>query len=199
MRRPVVRLRIIAGEYRGQRLLYDGDPRIRPMKDRLREAVFNILGSAVREKLVLDLFAGTGALGLEALSRGAAWATCVEIYRPAAQLVRRNITLLGVQDKASVVEGDIFKLVHIAPADLLGQTSEKQASWLVFCSPPYEFYVRRCAEMISLIATLVQMSPSGSIFVVEADARFDFRQLPQPDAWDVRAYRPAKIGVFHKP
>jgi len=198
-RQPCVRPRIIGGAYRGRRLFYDGNPRIRPMKDRIREAVFDILGSAVEGTYVLDLFAGTGALGLEALSRGAAQAVFIEVYRPAAELVRQNIALLGVQNKARVKEGDVFKIVGFTPAALFGAAQDQISPWLVFCSPPYEFYVKRCSEMLSLISTLVQRAPKESIFVVEADMRFDFRQLPKPDAWNARTYRPARIGIFHKP
>src|SRR5262245_47435808 len=70
--------RIIGGTLRGRKLLFAGDARTRPMKDRVREALFNLLADAVRGKHAIDLFAGTGALGLEAISRGASGATLVE-------------------------------------------------------------------------------------------------------------------------
>ena len=73
-----VGVRIIAGQFRGRKLLYAVDPRTRPMKDRVRQALFNRLGPAVQGKVAIDLFAGTGALGFEALSRGAARAVLVE-------------------------------------------------------------------------------------------------------------------------
>ena len=68
-------LRIVGGKFRGRKLLYAGDDRVRPMKERVREAVFNLLGPAAKKKHAIDLFAGSGALGLEAISRGAAGAT----------------------------------------------------------------------------------------------------------------------------
>ena len=80
-------LRIIGGRFRGRKLAYSGDPRTRPMKDRVREALFNLLGRAVEGKTAIDLFAGTGALAFEALSRGAARAVAIELHRPTARLI----------------------------------------------------------------------------------------------------------------
>src|SRR5262249_42961688 len=79
-------VRIIGGEYRGRKLQYSGDIRTRPMKDRVREALFNLIGPNVRGMHAIDLFAGTGALGLEAISRGAAGATFIERHYPTAEL-----------------------------------------------------------------------------------------------------------------
>src|SRR5271154_4383856 len=91
----VAGLRIIGGRFRGRKLEYSGDPRTRPMKDRVREALFNLLSTAVKGKVAIDLFAGTGALGLEALSRGAARAVFIERHRPTAQTIGRNAAALG--------------------------------------------------------------------------------------------------------
>jgi 16S rRNA (guanine966-N2)-methyltransferase len=67
--------------------------------------------------------------------------------------------------------------------------------WLVFCSPPYAFYVERNEEMLELIGGLLRAAPAESIFVVEADDRFDFQTLPVPAAWKVRSYPPAVVGI----
>ena len=106
--RPVVGLRIIGGQFRGRRLHYSGDLRTRPMKDRLREAIFNLIGPAIRGKHALDLFAGTGALALEAISRGAERATLIEQHNPTANVIRQNIAELGVEEQAEVVVGNMF-------------------------------------------------------------------------------------------
>src|SRR5947207_6491605 len=81
---PIVGLRIIGGSLRGRKISYSGEVRTRPMKDRVREAVFNLLGAQVAGTQAIDLFAGTGALGLEALSRGAAQATFIDRHLPTA-------------------------------------------------------------------------------------------------------------------
>ena len=72
------------------------------------------------------------------------------------------------------------------------------APWLVFCSPPYEFYVARKDDMLQLLNHLIQMSPPDSLFAVESDNRFDFRELPAADQWDIRPYPPAILGIWEK-
>lgn len=190
-RRPVG-LRIIGGRFRGRRLSYSGQWSVRPMKDRLREAVFDLLGPAVEQKQVIDLFAGTGALGLEALSRGAARALFIEQHHPTAEVLRQNIAALGVLSQAEVFVGNAF----LTP---LWQGRLGPQPWLVFCSPPYAYYVERASAMRQLLHGLWEQAPPTSLFVVESDARFDPRQLPEPQAWDVRHYRPAQIAVGEKP
>jgi 16S rRNA (guanine(966)-N(2))-methyltransferase RsmD len=187
---PVVGLRIIGGSLRGRKLRYSGDVRTRPMKDRVREAVFNLLGPAVAGSHAIDLFAGTGALGLEAISRGAARATFIERHLPTAKLIEQNIASLGVGDRTEVIFGDAFawSAAYRPPAG--------SPPLVVFCSPPYDFYVDRQQEMLDLIAGWVKSAPTGSQIVVEADERFDFWLLEQPDAWDVRRYPPAIVGVL---
>jgi 16S rRNA (guanine966-N2)-methyltransferase len=184
----VVGLRIVGGRFRGRKLLYSGDFRTRPMKDRLREAVFNLIGPDVAGKHAVDLFGGTGALGLEALSRGAARATFIEQHHPTADLIGRNAAELGLRDCCSVVPGNVFLWFRRRPD--LGTDP-----WLVFCSPPYDFYVERCEEMLTLIGGLIRAAPPGSAFMVEADERFDFGLLPAPEEWDVRSYPPAVVGM----
>jgi 16S rRNA (guanine966-N2)-methyltransferase len=217
-------LRIIGGQYRGRRLHYSGDLRTRPMKDRLREAIFNLIGPAIQGKHALDLFAGTGALALEALSRGAERATLIEQHHPTADVIRQNAAVLGVEPQTEIVAGDVFvwfqrrfargSRVHAGPglADTASRFPHAQPEvsatnadmppamrpWVVFCSPPYDFYLDRPDEMRELIAGLMRAAPVESIFVVEADARFDFQTLPDPPAWDIRPYPPAVVGIFRK-
>ncbi len=105
--RPVG-VRIIGGRFRGRKLEYSGDLRTRPMKDRVREALFNLLGHAVEGKIAIDLFAGTGALALEALSRGASRAVLIERHRPTAQTIHRNATTLGVEAIVNITPSDTF-------------------------------------------------------------------------------------------
>ena len=73
------------------------------------------------------------------------------------------------------------------------------APWVVFCSPPYEFYVARKNDMLDMLNHLIQKSPPNSVFAVEFDNRFDCQELPEADQWDVRAYAPAILGIWEKP
>jgi len=158
------------------------------MKQRVREAMFNLLGPAVEGTHAIDLFAGTGALGLEALSRGAVRATLFEQHFPTAEIIRQNVTALDVADRTRIVTGDVF-LWQRRGLDLGADP------WCVFCSPPYDFYVERTDEILELIAGLIQSAPPESIFIVESDDRFDFGILPDAENWDVRVYPPAVVGL----
>jgi 16S rRNA (guanine966-N2)-methyltransferase len=125
-------MRIVAGRFRGKTLLSPGDASIRPTADRVREAVFNIIASRLGPRLdgrrVLDLFAGTGALGLEALSRGAARAVFVDNGAEARGLIRDQIEAFGVAGIAKLLRRDATDL---GPAGSFGEFD------LVFLDPPY--------------------------------------------------------------
>lgn len=184
-------LRIIGGRFRGRKLRYSGDRRVRPMKDRVREAVFNLLGPAIRGKHAFDLFAGTGALGLEALSRGAVRATFIEQHRPTAAIVEENAATLGASGDCELVVADTFRwLQRFEPP--------RDAPWAVFCSPPYELFVSQREAMLALLARLMELAPAESLFAVESDARFDPALLPEAEAWDVRRYPPAVVAIYEK-
>lgn len=164
------------------------------MKDRTREAVFNLVGPAVKQKHAIDLFAGTGALGIEAISRGAARATLIERHFPTARMIRDSIRTLGIESVAEVVSADTFVWARRISN---GSIAVGDEPWLVFCSPPFDFYVERADEMLQLIRTMTELAPPGSLAVVEADERFDVALLPHPDRWDVRQYAPAVVALLH--
>jgi 16S rRNA (guanine966-N2)-methyltransferase len=190
-------VRIIGGTFRGRRLQYHGDPLVRPMKHRTRESLFNLVSTECEGSHAIDLFAGTGALGLEALSRGAVSATLIEKHVPSAKIVEANIRSLGVEGRATLLVTSAFLW---AKRDLADAASSK-IPWLVFCSPPYAFFHERQAEMLELITRIRDHAPPGSILLVEADDPFDFELLrgdissEEYQAWDVRSYPPAVIGV----
>ena len=113
--------RIIGGTMRGRRLEFSPDPRTRPMKDRVRETLFDLVGTRVKGAIALDLFAGSGAIGFEALSRGASRAVFVERHFPTADALRRSAKALEVTDRADVRSGDVLlwaKKLPTAPAPL---------------------------------------------------------------------------------
>jgi len=161
------------------------------MKERVREAAFNLIGPAVKGKHAIDLFAGTGALGLEALSRGAARATFIERHFPTSRVIEQNIATLEIGGQSEVVAANVFLWVR-RQQDWMELTDH---AWLVLCSPPYDFYADCADEMLELIHSLYERAPQGSLFMVEADARFDFGHLADLGEWDVRTYPPAVIGI----
>lgn len=174
---------------RGRKLQYSGRRDTRPMKQRVREAIFNLVGPGIKGLHAIDLFAGTGAIGLEALSRGAASATLVECHIPTARLIQQNVDHLAVADRTTVVTGNAFVWLRQQPA-------LPTIPWAVFLSPPYDFFVEREAEMLDTVQRFLELVPTGSMLVVEADRRFDFEQLPHRDRWDVRSYPPAMVGIL---
>ena len=124
-------MRVIAGTAGGRRLVTPRRADVRPTSDRVREAVFSSLASmdAVTDTRVVDLFAGSGALGIEALSRGAAWATFVDDERSAVEAVRTNLEATGLADRATVVTDDATRFLAATP-----QTFD-----VAFADPPYAF------------------------------------------------------------
>jgi 16S rRNA (guanine966-N2)-methyltransferase len=158
------------------------------MKDRVREAVFNLIGPAIKGKIAIDLFAGTGALGLEAISRGAESAVFIERHVPSARLIETNAQNLGIPEKAGVFAVDsFFWLRH----DWRPGTEPL----VVFCSPPYDFYVSEIERMWEMLEDLAKRAPPTSILVVEADERFDMNTLPARAQWRIREYYPAVVAV----
>jgi 16S rRNA (guanine966-N2)-methyltransferase len=162
----------------------------------------------------IDLFAGTGALGLEALSRGAAKATFLERHLPTAKLIERNIEALKIGPAADVVFADAFHWSAgfrpeagrlSKPATTSGSMPQLPLTehsdhmpLTVFCSPPFDFYVERREQMLELIGRWVKLAPAESQIVVEADERFEMGSLPEAESWDVREYLPAVVAVLRK-
>lgn len=160
-------MRVVAGSARGRRLKSPRGDAIRPTSDRVRESVFNMLESRglVAGAVAIDLFAGTGALGIEALSRGAAAATFVDADAKAIGLVAENLDLTGLADRATVVRADALAFVRAGRA--AGAT-------LVFADPPYSF--EAWADLLAGV--------TNGVLVAESD-----RELTFPEAWEVLAAR----------
>ncbi|QTA90687.1 16S rRNA (guanine(966)-N(2))-methyltransferase RsmD [Desulfonema magnum] len=124
-------MRIISGELKGRKLHSVRGMAIRPTADRVRESLFNILSSHVREAVVLDLFAGTGAFGIEALSRGAAFAVFIDKHKSALSTVARNIRSCGLENRTKTIKWDIQKNLNCI------KLTSFSAFNLVFMDPPY--------------------------------------------------------------
>ncbi len=152
-------MRVIAGRYGGRRLTAPPGTDTRPTSDRVREALFSILGARVAGARVLDLFAGSGALGIEALSRGAAEATFVDAAPAAIRAIRANLAALGAE--AQVVRGDALAALRTA------REAARQYD-LVFLDPPYRHAGRLAPGLSRGIEGL--LAPGGSV-VSESDRR----------------------------
>ncbi|MEJ5255777.1 MAG: 16S rRNA (guanine(966)-N(2))-methyltransferase RsmD [Acidimicrobiales bacterium] len=160
-------MRVVAGSARGRRLVVPAGRDVRPTSDRVREAVFNALHSlgAIEGARVLDLFAGSGALAIEALSRGARQAVLVERDRRAREAIGQNLSATGFAGQAEVVAGDAESYLARAP----GRFD------LVLADPPYVY-----DGWPSLLAAIAGVLDPGGVVVVESD-----REVPLPPGWDV--------------
>ena len=152
-------MRVVAGLYRGRRLVAPPGDATRPTSDRVRESLFSVLGPSVEGARVLDLFAGSGALGIEALSRGAAAAVFVDRAPAAIKAVRANLHALGI-------EADVRRLE--ARLALRAASARSEAYDLIFLDPPY----RRAAELgRALSEALPAVLAPGARVVTESDRR----------------------------
>lgn len=164
-------MRIVAGELGGRRIVAPDGTSTRPTTDRVREAIFNSLGSAgvIEGALVADLYAGSGAIGIEALSRGAEHCVFVERDRAARRALDENIDALGLRDRCRVLAGDALSLAPSLDVDI------------VFADPPYEF-----ADWTALLAAI-----PADLVVAESGG-----DLPASEGWTVtRAKRYGRTRV----
>ena len=154
-------MRIISGTSRGRRLATPKSQAIRPTSDRVKESIFNSLGSEVEGKTVLDLFAGTGNLGIEALSRGAKKALFVEKGRQALRLIQINLAQVGMEDRSEILPKDVSRAIGI-----LNQRGESFD--LILMDPPYE---KGLIQRTLLKLDSHRIYHEDSILIVEHDRR----------------------------
>jgi 16S rRNA (guanine966-N2)-methyltransferase len=175
-------MRVIAGTYGGRTLKAPRGANTRPTSDRVREALFSILGTRTQQARVLDLFAGSGALGLEALSRGAETVTFVDDDRAAIQVIKAN--LVALETDAQVRQTDALRFLGAASAD--GAQYD-----LIFLDPPY-----RLAERLAppLSEALPAVLAPGAVAVAESDRRAPLAlDLPLKDE---RRYGDTLIRIY---
>ncbi len=147
-------MRVISGSAKGIRLQAVPGSGTRPISDRVKEALFNILGDAVIESRILDLFAGTGSVGIEALSRGAEQAVFVEKNPRAVATIRANLQRTGLKARARVVQADVFKYL----------TDTAQRFDLVYVAPP-QYHGLWSRALLALDASHKWLDPDGLVIV----------------------------------
>jgi 16S rRNA (guanine(966)-N(2))-methyltransferase RsmD len=161
-------MRVIAGTYRSRQLKSLNTPKLRPTSDRLRETLFNILSPRISGAYFLDLFAGTGAIGIEALSRGAQEAVFVENHPPAAKLIRENLTSLGIKSGATVLQLDA-----LAALEKIQQRQKDPAFAydFIFLDPPYAA-AEQYLKVMDFLAAAPFVSPD-TIVIAEHTRKFE--------------------------
>jgi 16S rRNA (guanine966-N2)-methyltransferase len=155
-------IRIIAGTYRSRKLLSPPERITRPTKDRVREAIFSALGQHVYSAHILDLFAGSGVMGFEAISRGAQSAVINDLHESAMNVIRKNAEILQVGKEVTLSQSSFD--------ELLKQYAIKQQQFsVIFLDPPYQ--TKLLERAVSLIEEHHMLTPHG-IIVIESNAPF---------------------------
>lgn len=152
-------MRIIAGELKNRRLSVPKSASIRPSTGHLREALFNILGDWIQGKQVLDLYAGTGAIGFEALSRGASHCTFVEYDRLVISQLRHHIAQLGVEKSSTVVATDVLQSLRLLSLRRFD---------LIFVDPPYGQSLDTLLSLLQMCDRGELIAPHGRLFVEQS-------------------------------
>jgi 16S rRNA (guanine(966)-N(2))-methyltransferase RsmD len=173
-------MRIISGTSKGRKLVTPRSQSLRPTSDRVKESMFNILQDDLVGKVVLDLFAGTGNLGIEALSRGAKKTIFVEKGRQALRLIQRNLTQFGLEERSEILPKDANRAIGI-----LKQRGESFD--LILMDPPYE---KGLIKKTLMTLNSYQIYHKDSILVIEHDRREPLSTVM--DGWNL--IRQRRIG-----
>lgn len=177
-------MRVIAGKFKGRVLFSPKDQAVRPTTDRIKENVFNLLQTRVPDSEFLDLFGGSGAMTIEALSRGAAHAVIVDCDRESVKLIKKNFAAIGVGQEAQILETD-----YAAAAERL----KGRAFDLIFLDPPYraDFY----EDVLNAISSRSLLKEGGVVVFEHATDR----KLVLPKGWtakDERKYGSVTLSLL---
>lgn len=147
-------MRVIGGQYKGRRLATGVPAGVRPTSDRLREALYNLLGDSVRDTVWLDLFAGSGAVSIEALSRGARLVILNDHHPESVRLLKKNLKMCGIEEGFQVYQQDAFALLRMLNSPPLD---------FVFLDPPYDF--GRQAKLLTRLCALPSLRGETTVIL----------------------------------
>ncbi len=175
-----VQVRIVAGALRGRKLTCDISPELRPTPQMVREAMFSILGNAVPGRPFFDVFAGTGVIGLEALSRGAKSTDFVERDFRLSHEIDRHLKAFDFEDQGLVRRADAYRWAEHwqAPAEPVN----------VFLSPPFPDLQKRPEDLVTLLATLQRKLHPASVLVLQTERHSTLNDLPDLEHCEERGY-----------
>ena len=185
-------MRIAGGKWRGRNLRVPNGDAVRPTQDRVREALFSMLQFELADAKVLDLFAGSGSVGLEALSRGAAHATFVELAPRHLACLQANIAQVQAEACTSVVRGDVYAWLGTAAV------AEGQGFDVAYADPPYELGAARgYSRVLSLLAERNIVKPQG-LFAAEMKSHQEPDESPLWDLCRDRVYSQTRIAIYRR-
>lgn len=178
-------MRVISGEARGKKLYSLEGLTTRPTLDRVKEAIFNILQFKIKDTKILDLFSGSGAIAIEALSRGAKEAVLCDNSKEAIKIINKNLEITRQKDKATVINND-----YIAVLNKIGKENKKFD--IIFLDPPYEsdFIVKSLEKIIDL-----NLLDEDGIIIAETDSNFDKMLISRNTK--IKIYDERKYGIVN--
>lgn len=174
-------IRIVAGTLRGRKISCVVHEGMRPTPQMVREALFSILGNAVPGRVFYDVFAGTGIVGLESISRGATSARLIEKDPRLAMEIQKYALKFGVSSQAQVLRADSYLW-----AERWIPTANDPVN--LFLSPPFPDLTEKADEFLKLVQTLLDKAPDESVLTIQAEDGFPVEKLPDLKLWDVRSY-----------
>ncbi len=179
-------IRVIAGSAKGRRLKLVPGNTTRPVMDKVKEALFSILGQKIAGAAILDLFAGTGSVGIEALSRGARLAVFVEIDRLAVQTIQQNLDMTRLGDRATIRRADVFHLLRQPPP---------QRFDIIYVAPPQ--YRALWLQTLQALDDNPAWIPPGTLVIVQIDPSEELPvSLVHLEAYDQRRYGKTLLWFF---
>ena len=189
-------MRVISGIAKGRTLKSPGEA-TRPVTDRVKENLFNILGSRVQDANVLDLFAGAGSIGIEALSRGARHSTFVELDREALRAIYQNLELTGLTERAKVVKLDVFKFIRHSSPPLLDTGEGKGGGYdLIYIAPPQ--YKELWSETLKQLNGRGFLSDKGIVVAQIYPKEYHELELSEFVIYDQRTYGSTMLCFYRK-
>jgi 16S rRNA (guanine966-N2)-methyltransferase len=176
-------VRVVAGLYGGRKIETPEGKKTHPMGERVKNAMFNTIGEEIKAAKVLDAFAGSGALGIEAISRGAAQATFVERDRVAQKVIENNIKLLGIDDQAKIIKSSVASWINTYEGDFFD---------FIFVDPPYHDL------QLSTVSQLMGLLKPGALMVLSHPGRSESPTGASVVVVDNRSYGDAALTYFRK-
>jgi 16S rRNA (guanine(966)-N(2))-methyltransferase RsmD len=171
-------IRIISGTYRSRQLKIPSPSTTRPTKDRVREGIFSSINASIKDAYVVDVFAGSGAMGFEAISRGAAFCLFNDVEEKPYKVLKQNVALLKVEAVTEITKLDAFSF--------LKALQNKPKTNIIFLDPPYQY--RSLNQVVKTIEEMSLLANNG-IIVIESD---------HPFAFDITIYQKIKVYTYGK-
>ena len=182
-------VRIIAGELRGRRVDCMVNESLRPTPQRTREALFSILGGNLKGEFFVDVFAGTGVVGMEALSRHADRCWFIEKDPRLAVALEKQLKVFRIADRSVVSRLDAYRWAE--------SWQPSPGNWTVFLSPPFPDLTARSEAMLAMLASLQEILPPGGVLILQAEECPLLEQLPRQDEWRRRKYGRNLLWFWH--